>query len=71
MQTVNEAINVLQKNVKGAKPVSYWVKDSAYVFRLASNTEVVGCNYFIVDGEKVIGTNPMQIDLDVSDMKHI
>lgn len=69
MQTLNEAINILKKNVKGAKPVSYWIKGSTYIFRLASRG--VGCNYFIVEGEKVQGTNPMHIDLDVSDMKYI
>lgn len=70
MQTLNEAINVLKKNVKGAKPVSYWKKGTSYVFRLA-NTDVIGCNYYIVEGDKVTGTNPMRVDLDVSDMKHI
>lgn len=70
MQTLNEAINILKKNVKGAKPVSYWVKGTSYVFRLA-NTEIIGCNYYIVDGERVTGTNPILSDLDVADMKHI
>jgi hypothetical protein len=70
MQSLNEAINVLKKKVKGAKPVSYWKKGTSYVFRLA-NTDVVGCNFYRVEGDKVTGTNPIQADLVASNMKPI
>lgn len=68
MQTVQEALGVLKKNIKDAKPTGYWIKGSTYIFRLQYRGDIVGCNLYIVDGNKVTGTNPMLVDLDVEDM---
>ena len=68
MQTVQEALAVLKNNIKDAKPTGYWIKDYTYIFRLQYRGDIVGCNLYIVDGDKVTGTNPMLVDLDVEDM---
>lgn len=68
MQTVQEALAVLKNNIKDAKPTGYWIKGSTYIFRLQYRGDIVGCNLYIVDGDKVTGTNPMLVDLDVEDM---
>lgn len=71
MQTVQEALTVLKNKIKDANPTGYWIKGSTYIFRLQYRGDIVGCHFYIVDGAKVTGTNPMLVDLDAKDMHKI
>lgn len=68
MQSLKEAIKVLRNNIKDAKPDAYWIKDSTYIFRLRVKGRLFGCNIVIVEGDKVKGIHPLNIDVDMKDM---
>lgn len=67
MQTLENAIITLKKNVKDAIPLCYWKKGSAYIFRIATGNEK-GCSFYSVNGNEVEGTNPLYADLDEDNM---
>lgn len=68
MQSVKEAKDILVKNVKGIKPVSYWIKGNTYVFRTVDRGGHQS-SYYIVDGNTVKVTNPILSDLSMNGMK--
>lgn len=70
MDNLAIAIQTLKKNVEGAKPVSYWIQNGAYIFRLThGELDPIGCDYYIVDGDKVTPTNPAISRLSFETMK--
>ena len=69
-RNINEAINILLNYRSDLVPEAYWVVNGRFVIKTAYDGEV-GTNYYLIDGSKVIGTNPMRIDLDPREMKRI
>lgn len=64
------AITTLKKAIGPVKPECYWVKENSIIIRITDDGSV-GCIFYEINGDNVIGTNPMRANLSVSDMKRI
>lgn len=72
---LRDAVALFMKTFPGKRVIGYWVKPDGYVLNTKTPKEMeefIEPGQFMVtfDG-KVYGTNPMSIDLDMSDYKRI
>lgn len=62
------AAKVLVREFPDSIIEGYWDNGTEIIFK-TKFTGAIGCNLFVVNGSKVVGTNPMRIDVNLSDMK--
>lgn len=67
---LKEAIATLKKAIGPVKPECYWIKENSIIIRIADDGSI-GCIFYEINGNNIIGTNPMRANLSVSDMKRI
>lgn len=67
---LKEAIATLKKVVGPVNPECYWIKENSIIIRISDDGST-GCIFYEVNGDNVIGTNPMRANLSISDMKRI
>lgn len=73
--TLTEALEILVKSVPERFPVGYWERDGEYIFHTkgskADDGLAVPAQFVVTKKGEVYGTNPIESDLDNSNMKKI
>lgn len=67
---LKKAIVTLKKVAGPVKPEYYWDRGNTIIIRIADDGSA-GCIFYEVNGDNVIGTNPLRSNLSISDMKRI
>lgn len=73
--TLAKALEIFSKNVPGRLPIGYWERNGEYIFHTkgtkADEGMAVPAQFVVTKNGEVYGTNPVQSNLNISDMKKI
>lgn len=70
MISLEKAIEVLHEYRSDLEPNGYWIVDGRFVLRTKFTGEF-NAGYYIIDGNTVIGTNPLRTKLDPKKMRSL
>ena len=70
MMSLQEAVAVLKNYREDLIPNGYWIVNGKYILRTKFTGEF-NAGYYIIDGNNIIGTNPMRTDLPIEKMKRM
>lgn len=69
--TLSEAIAKLKSERPDSVVVCYWDKGDSYVLHTATEKGFIGCSYFVVNNNGIIGTNPIREKLIPKEAKFV
>lgn len=63
-------LDIFKKQFPNEKPIAYWDKGDYIVVQIEDDGSY-GCNYYVVKGSNIYGTNPMHEDLELKNRKKL